>query len=153
MSDYVSSLLGYTTPQVGPASFRVDPLANFKFSMPDTINEVPAYTGGELGLWDGFKNLFGGFLQQKNADGSTTGGWGSAALGVAQGLGNAYMGMQQYGLAKKALAQSKEQFERNYAAQRQTTNASLEDRQRARVASNPTAYQSVGDYMNTYGIR
>ena len=41
------------------------------------------------------------------------------------------------------MAQNKREFELNYAAQKQTTNASLEDRQRARVASNAGAYQSA----------
>ena len=35
----------------------------------------------------------------------------------------------------------------------QTLNTQMEDRQRARVASNPTAYQSVGDYMNKNGLK
>jgi outer membrane murein-binding lipoprotein Lpp len=63
------------------------------------------------------------------------------------------MGMKQYGLAKDTLAANKAQFERNFEAQRRTTNAALEDRQRARVASNPGAYQSVGDYMDQNQVR
>jgi hypothetical protein len=59
-----------------------------------------------------------------------------------------FMGMQQYGLAKKTLEESKRQYDQNYSAQRQTVNTQLEDRQRARVASNPGAYQSVSDYMS-----
>lgn len=94
-----------------------------------------------------------GFLSQKNLDGTTTQGWGGLALGGAQALGSMYMGMKQYGLAKDTLAANKSQFERNYAAQRTTTNTALEDRQRARVASNPNAYQSVGDYMQKNGVR
>lgn len=94
-----------------------------------------------------------GFLGQKNADGTMTQGWGGMALGGAQALGSLYMGMQQYNLAKDTLANNKAQFERNFAAQKATTNASLEDRQRARVASNAGAYQSVGDYMNQNGVR
>ena len=94
-----------------------------------------------------------GFLSQKNADGTMSQGWGGLALGGAQALGSLYMGMKQYGLAKETLANNKAQFERNFAAQKATTNASLEDRQRARVASNPDAYQSVGDYMNQNGVR
>ena len=55
--------------------------------------------------------------------------------------------MKQYGLAKKTLEENKRQFQMNYDAQKQSTNTRLEDRQRARVASNSGAYQSVGDYM------
>ena len=119
--------------------------------VPDIAVPTPAIptVGGDAGGG----GIFSSFLQQRDAKGMTSGGWGTTALGAAQGLGNLYMGMQQYGLAKKALAQSKEQFDKNYAAQRTTTNASLEDRQRARVASNAGAYQSVGEYMNQNGIR
>lgn len=81
------------------------------------------------------------------------GGWAGTALGVAQGIGNAFMGMKQYGLAKDQLAASKKQFETNFAAQKGLTNANLEDRQRARIASNAGAYQSVGDYMNKNGVK
>lgn len=88
-----------------------------------------------------------GFLGGKNADGTSSNGWGGAAFGLMQGLGSAYMGMKQYGLMKDQLQFSKDAFNKNFAAQAQTTNTALEDRQRARVASNPGAYQSVGDYM------
>ena len=87
------------------------------------------------------------------ATGMKNNGWGSAALGLIQGLGGAYMGMKQYGLAKEQLQFSKDAFNKNYAAQAQMTNASMEDRQRARVASNAGAYQSVGDYMAKNGIK
>ena len=73
-------------------------------------------------------------------------------IGILQGLGSAYMGMKQYGLAKEQLQFSKDAFNKNYAAQAKMTNTSLMDRQRARVASNPGAYQSVGDYMAQNGI-
>lgn len=85
--------------------------------------------------------------------GDSSGDKGKAFLGLVQGIGGAYMGMQQYGLAKKMFAENKRQYEQNYAAQRQMTNAQLEDRQRARIAANPGAYQSVGEYMNQYGIK
>lgn len=80
-------------------------------------------------------------------------GWGGLAVNAAGGLASAFLGMKQYGLAKQTLAENKRQFDLNYAAQRQTTNTRLEDRQRARVASNANAYQSVGDYMAANGIK
>jgi hypothetical protein len=108
---------------------------------------APSVMGG-VGDW--FNNS--GFFGSTAADGTKTQGWGGTAIGVAQGLGNAFLGMKQYGLAKDQLAFGKEQFNKNYAAQQKTTNAAFEDRQRARVASNPGAYQSVGDYMKQNGI-
>jgi hypothetical protein len=105
-------------------------------------------TGG-TGNW--FRDS--GFLSSRNTDGTMSQGWGGLALGGAQALGSLYMGMKQYGLAKDTLAANKAQFERNFEAQRRTTNTALEDRQRARVAANPGAYQSVGDYMNQNEVR
>jgi hypothetical protein len=111
---------------------------------------APAGVGG-AGMFDWLKSS--GLLGSTDANGIKTDGWGGMALGTLQGLGSAYMGMKQYGLAKDTLEQNKRQFNLNYGAQRTTTNAALEDRQRARVASNSGAYQSVGDYMDRNGIR
>lgn len=94
-----------------------------------------------------------GALSSTTPQGIKTDGWGGLALGAAQGIGNSFMAMQQYGLAKDTLNQNKREFNMNYDAQRKTTNAALSDRQAARVASNPNAYQSVGDYMDKYGVR
>ena len=80
-------------------------------------------------------------------------GWGGLAVNAAGGLASAFLGMKQYGLAKQTLEENKRQFQLNYDAQKQTTNTRLEDRQRARVASNAGAYQSVGDYMTVNGIK
>jgi len=79
--------------------------------------------------------------------GLKTEGWGGLALGAAQGLAGAYMGMKNYGLAKQSLAQGKEQFERNYAAQRTTTNAAMQARQEAKIAAGERV-ASVDEYMN-----
>lgn len=80
-------------------------------------------------------------------------GWGGLAMSAAGGVASLAMGLKQYGLAKDTLKENKRQFQMNYDAQKQTTNTALEDRQRARVASNAGAYQSVGDYMNTNGVK
>ena len=86
-------------------------------------------------------------------NGTRTDGWGGLALGAASSLLNGWMGMQQYGLAKKQLSEGKRQFDMNWDAQKATTNSALEDRQRARVASNPGAYESIDSYMNRNGIK
>ena len=97
------------------------------------IGATGPFSGGSGNWWDG-------------ATGPN--GWGGLALNAAGGLASTIMGMKQYGLAKKTLAENKRQFQLNYDAQKQTTNARLEGRQAARVSRDPTAYQSVGDYMN-----
>lgn len=93
-----------------------------------------------------------GFAGGKNADGTSTNGWGGAAMGLLQGLMSFGVGRDQFNLAKDQLQFSKDAFNKNYTAQAKMTNSTLEDRQRARVAANPGAYQSVGDYMAKNGI-
>lgn len=97
------------------------------------------------GGWFSREALFGG-VDAKS--GFQTNGWASTALGAAGSLMSGYMAMKQYGLAKDQLAESKRQFNKNFEANRKSVNTRLEDRQAARVASNPNAYQSVGEYMN-----
>lgn len=80
-------------------------------------------------------------------------GWGGLALGAAQGLFGGYLGLQHLGLANKSFAENQRQFNMNYDSQRRLTNAQLEDRQRARLASNANAYQSIDTYMNQNGIK
>ena len=80
-------------------------------------------------------------------------GWGGLALGAAQGLFGGYMGLQQLGMAKKSFNENQRQFNLNFDAQKRTTNAALADRQRARLAANPGAYQSEYDYMQQYGVK
>lgn len=80
-------------------------------------------------------------------------GWGGLALGAVGGLANAFFSKQQYDLAKRTLGENQRQFDLNYNAQRDTTNTALRDRQAARVASNPGAYQSVDDYMRENAIK
>ena len=103
----------------------------------------------------GATNMSGPGVTDKSFWESATGpnGWGNLALGAASGLASTFLGMKQYGLAKQTLAENKRQFQLNYDAQKQTTNTRLEDRQRARVASNAGAYQSVGAYMGANGIK
>ena len=81
-----------------------------------------------------------------------TPGWGGLALGAANTLFNGFMGMKQYGLAKDTLNFNKMQFNKNYDAQRNTTNAQMEAQQRARVAGDPAA-MAVAEYMSKYGIK
>lgn len=95
-------------------------------------------------VWNWSDFLLGG---KNTKTGMQTNGALGFGLSALQGLGNLYMGMKQYGLAKDQLQFSKDAFNKNFAVQAQMTNSNLEDRQRARVASNPGAYQSVGDYM------
>lgn len=118
----------------------------------DIPQAAPAEAGSLLGdMWSSFKNL--PWLNSKNANGIEQQGILSPAISGLAALGNGYLAMKQFGLAQDQFKFQKQAFEQNWAAKKATTNAQLEDRQRARVASNSGAYQSVGDYMNQYGIK
>lgn len=136
-----------------PGSLMENPMGTLQDSSLANVNwgagAQPSSEGffGSIGNWMNDS----GFLGKKLGDGTQLQGWGGMAIGAAQGLANAYMGMKQYGLAKDTFNENKRQFELNFNSQKKLTNSRLEDRQRARVASNP-GYQSVDEYMKKNGI-
>lgn len=108
--------------------------------------------GAPNGATPGFMDSLGGFF--KSAIGTRDNpGWGGLALGTAQGIGSLYLGMKQYGLAKDSLETNKRQFQMQYDAQKNLTNSRLEDRQSARVQSDPGAHVPVDEYMKKYGVK
>lgn len=129
-----------TDPMQG---FQTDLLTGRRPNQSDVVSGSGTY---QPDAWDKF-------LGYKDAKGNSFNGWGGMALGTGQALLNGFMGMKQYGIMKDSLKENKRQFNTNFAAQKQMVNSQLEDRQRARVASNPGAYQSVGEYMPKYGIK
>lgn len=131
---------GYST--LAPASYIQEVQAQPDWSSVGSggLPQVPLDPSG----WD---RAFG--YTDKN--GAHT-GWASTALGALQGIGNAYMGMKQYGMAEDALKEQKRQFNLNYGAQKSAFNSQIEDRQRARVAANPGAYDDTVTYMKKYGL-
>lgn len=148
MADLLSSMLNWQQPNNnGNPSYGVMASDGIGASAPS----VPA-KGQETntGGYDPFS--WEGLLGGKQAGGTTVNGWGGTAVGVGQGLLNAFMGMKQYGLMEDQLNESKRQFDANFGAQKKLTNSRLEDRQRARRAANPGAYQSVGAYMKENGV-
>lgn len=84
--------------------------------------------------------------------GEFMGNHGKTLLGGALGLGNLFMGMRQYGMAKDALKESRRQFDLNYGAQRNLTNSRLEDRQNARRAAQPGVHETTDEYMRRFGV-
>lgn len=75
----------------------------------------------------------GGFF--RNADGSFNGGNAQLALGAVQTLGSLWNSYKQTKLAEKSLNFQTEAFRTNLANQTQTYNTALEDRIRARYAT------------------
>ena len=71
-----------------------------------------------------------------------------SGLQAAGGLWGAYNGMQQNKLVKQQMANSLNQWNKNYANQLASYNTRLEDRQNARVAAQGTKYhQDTASYM------
>lgn len=95
------------------------------------------------------KSLFGGVA----ANGAQSMGWAAPAIGIGQAIMGGINGNKQLGLAQDSFKEGKRQFNLNYDAQRTATNSQLEDRQRARVASNPGAYESVDSYLDKNRIK
>lgn len=149
-----SSIPGYDSLSAWgtPNNFQ-DPVAQYGFGSENILKNQFADIGGmganPYGITSGGAADSGGFM---SGLGGFMKDYGAPLLGAAQGLGGLFMGMKQYGLAKDALNAQRKQYEQNYAAQRQMTNAQLEDRQRARVAASASA-EDVDSYMARNGIK
>ena len=115
---------GYGISATAPAANAVVPPA--AANAPLTWTDLDFWTGGI-----------------DRATGQRFNGAGGLALGGLQGLGNLYMGMQQYGLARDQLQFSKDAFNKNYGAQKITTNNQIRSRNFARNAANPGMYQNM----------
>lgn len=92
------------------------------------------------------QSAFSKFLSN-NGDLLKTGG------GLLVGGFNAWNGYNQNKLIKQNLQMQESQFREQMNISKQNINRNLEDRQRARVAGNPQAYESVSDYMKKYGVK
>jgi hypothetical protein len=154
--------IGYPMVSRKPA-FQIDPLMGADFST-DAQSNAMAYmaanpSAGQGGIPGTGPSFLDSFLGYKNADGTAVNGWGNMALGSLQGLGNAYMGMQQYGLAKDQFKFQKQAFDKNYQMQLGAVKGRIADQSAARYAANPgaTGARSADDYtaaqLAKYGIK
>lgn len=137
----MSSMASYSAPAMPSVAVEGVPVAS-------TSGNLFSNLFGDGGVGDGLftrKSMFGG---RDATTGMSTMGWAPAALGIGQALMGAFQGRQAMRLAEDQFKESRRQFDLNFNTQRQTMNTAMEDRQRARVASNPGAYDSVEDYMN-----
>ena len=112
-------------------------------SQASNVADTAASTGLLSGLFNR-ESMFGG----TNANGQTMGGWVSPLASIGSAIFGGIQGNNQLKLAEKQMKEARRQFDTNYSAHRQSLNPQMEDRQRARVASNSSAYESVDDYMN-----
>ncbi len=108
---------------------------------------APPGTNNSSGAWQ--NKWFGG----TDAEGMKSNGIIPTGVGALSGIASAYLGWQQMNLAKNQLEQNKKIFNLNFQNQAQSVNTQLEDRQRARVASNAGAYESVGSYLDKNSVK
>lgn len=158
ISDVLSSLFswGGTPQQNAVMSQQQQMLADQNFGLDGSwalTNQALAPSTANVGGPGFFQSDFmKGALGYKDANGVQQQGWGAPLLGAISGIGQSWLGMQQLDLARDQFALKKDLALTNLANQQKLTNASLEDRQRARLGANPTGYQSVGDYMKKNGV-
>lgn len=149
-------MLGQTTTGLSPNYMS----ANAAYTGPDLsfggnysgLGATPNYqavadaTGFDLGGLQPKTNGLSNFLSN-NADLLKAGG------GFLVGGFGAWNGFQQNKLLKQSLQMQASQFREQMDISKQNINRNLEDRQAARVAANPRAYESVSDYMKKYGVK
>lgn len=116
-----------------------------------TYQSIASSLGMEMP--QGFGGSPQGWLGKLNQGLANNSGLLTAGAGLLTSGFGAYNGMQQNKLLKANMQQQSNQFNQQLALQKQSYNSSLEDRQRARVASNATAYESVDSYMKKYGAK
>ena len=96
-----------------------------------------------------------GWLTTKDKDGIEKQGLLDPILGIGQGLMNGYLGMKQYGMVKDQFNFQKDSWNKEYAAQRNTINSQMADRQNRRnteagvMGTNPLTTEK---YMSKYGV-
>jgi hypothetical protein len=153
-SSFMNSWQNSPVADMSAGGMNMGGIAMPQLGMMNNVNMTP-----QQGLFGGLGDSLSSFFHDtpwatslNNKTGMKTQGLFDMGLGAAQGLLGAYLGFQNLGIAKDTLSQNKRAFDLNFNAQRNLTNSRLQDRQAARVAANPTAYQSVADYMKTNGI-
>ena len=121
--------------------------SNSLFPAPSPTADLA--TGGPNTVSQGgfFSKFAGALTGGKNLDGTETASAVGTGIQAVTGLASIYLGLKQFGLAKDSFKESKRQFNLNFDTQAKLTNSRLEDRQRARVASNPGAYVPVDTYL------
>ena len=133
----------FTDPYAGMASWSFDnPATNVNPALAglDISQTMPANLMASSEYIPGFADKFRNFNSQ----------YGSTIMGglqAAGGLWGAYNGMQQNKLVKQQMANSLNQWNKNYANQVASYNTRLEDRHRAAVAAQGNNQPDLDSYM------
>ena len=134
----------FTDPYAGMASWSYDNPAtgtNAAIAGLDISQTMPTNLIAPTEYVPGIADKLRDFNSQYGA--TVTGG-----LQAAAGLWGAYNGMQQTKLAKQQMANSLNQWNKNYANQVASYNTRLEDRQNARYAAQGANQQDPSSYMD-----
>ena len=125
--------------------------AFFQKNTPELYNKFSNTFGGAdadvaaVGKFgDSMGNAWGGMTGKQKFD--TIGGAIKDIYGI-------YNGHQQIKNAKNTLNFNKQAWQKNFDAQAKMTNSQLADRQARRYYEDSKNTQSVGDYMNKYGVK
>lgn len=138
---------------IAAGNFNIPNLA-FNGNFAATAPSYSSLSAGLNGQQLDFSNQYtGSLLGNANNWLANNAGLVSAGAGLLTGGLNAWNGWNQNKLMEKQMSQQASQFNQQMQLQKQTMNRNLEDRQAARVASNPNAYASVKDYMEKYGVK
>ena len=143
---------GWMTQTYGtPLNTNVQPFADIGTAGTTNMN----YQGLDFGLGEGAYNYQSTPVGTNNLSNWLSGNTDllKAGVGLFTGGLGAWNGFQQNKLMERNMNMQASQFREQMNLSKSNYNSKLEDRQRARVASNPTAYESVDSYMKKYGAK
>ena len=129
----------FNTKQFLPTGFNSGGVATSASNYFDNLSKMPTAT-------DGLKDT-----NWNNMAFSSKLGFGLGALSSALDAISAH---RAYKLGKSQLNSQKEQFNRQFEAQKGLTNSQLADRQDWRIRNNPNGnYMSAAEYLDKYGVK
>ena len=128
----------FNTMQFLPSGFNSGGVATSASNYFDNLSKMSTAT-------DGLKDT-----NWKNMPFSSKLGFGLGALSSALDAISAH---RAYKLGKSQLNFQKEQFNRQFEAQKGLTNSQLADRQDWRNRNMPNQYMSASEYLDKYGVK
>ena len=128
----------FNTKQFLPTGFNSGGVATSASNYFDNLSKMPTAT-------DGLKDT-----NWSNMAFSSKLGFGLGALSSALDAISAH---RAYKLGKSQLNFQKEQFNRQFDAQKGLTNSQLADRQDWRNRNMPNQYMSTAEYLDKYGVK
>lgn len=137
---------------LGPG-FNYGPGGQVTAGMPSAMSMAESFGGFGGGLPAKYKPTWSeSLLGYETNNGNYVPGYAGVAADLGLGAWQTSIAAEQNKAFMDSIDLEKQRFKANYESQKKNYNTSLEDRQRARVASNATAYQSVDTYMNKNGL-